>query len=77
MVVQDFEDLRIYQESRALAKQVYKITKSADFRYDTRFVQQIRASAGSISDNIAEGFERQGTKEFRNFIIIARAHVVN
>ena len=72
MVVQDFEDLRIYQESRALAKQVYKITKSADFRYDTRFVQQIRASAGSISDNIAEGFERQGTKEFRNFIIIAK-----
>lgn len=58
--------------SRALAKQVYQITKTDDFKYDTRFVQQIRASAGSISDNIAEGFERQGTKEFKNFIIIAK-----
>lgn len=72
MIVQDFEDLRIYQESRALAKQVYQITKSGDFKYDTRFVQQIRASSGSVSDNIAEGFERQGTKEFRNFLIIAK-----
>ena len=72
MIVQDFEELRIYQESRALAKQVYQITKQGDFRYDTRFVQQIRAAAGSISDNIAEGFERQGTKEFKNFIVIAK-----
>ena len=47
--------------SRALAKQVYKITKTG-----------IRASSGSISDNIVEGFERQGTKEFKNFIIIAK-----
>jgi len=70
--VNDFEDLAIYQKSRALAKQVYQITKSGDFRYDTRFVQQIRASAGSISDNIAEGFERQGTKEFKNFLFIAK-----
>lgn len=72
MVVQDFEDLRIYQQSRNLAKQVYQITKVGDFKTDYRFVQQIRASAGSVSDNIAEGFERQGTKEFKNFLIIAK-----
>lgn len=58
--------------SRALVKQVYKITKTGDFKYDTRFVQQIRASSGSISDNIAEGFERQVTKEFKNFIIMEK-----
>lgn len=72
MFVKDFEDLAIYQKSRAIAKQVYQITKSGDFKYDTRFVQQIRASSGSISDNIAEGFERQGTKEFKNFLFIAK-----
>lgn len=72
MVVQDFEDLRIYQQSRSLAKQVYQITKVGEFKTDYRFVQQIRASAGSVSDNIAEGFERQGTKEFKNFLIIAK-----
>lgn len=72
MTVQDFEELAIYQKSRVLAKQVYEITRQGEFRYDTRFVQQIRAAAGSISDNIAEGFERQGNKEFINFLYIAK-----
>lgn len=67
MKVQNFEDLAIYQKSCELAEQVYKITRTGEFKHDTRFVQQIRASAGSVSDNIAEGFERQGNKEFINF----------
>ncbi|MGM9819738.1 MAG: four helix bundle protein [Candidatus Onthomorpha sp.] len=70
--VNDFEELTIYQNSRKLAKQVYDITRQGYFRYDTRFVQQIRASSGSISDNIAEGFERQGNKEFKQFLYIAK-----
>ncbi len=72
MSVTDFEDLIIYKLSRSLAKQVYDITKVGEFKFDTRFVQQIRASAGSISDNIAEGYERQGNKEFKNFLYIAK-----
>jgi len=71
-MVSDFEELAIYQQSRALAKQVYEITRKGEFKYDTRFVQQIRASSGSISDNIAEGFERQGNKEFLQFLYIAK-----
>ena len=72
MTVTDFEDLIIYQKSRELAKQIYEITRQGEFKFDTRFVQQIRAAAGSISDNIAEGFERQGNKEFKNFLYIAK-----
>lgn len=72
MTIKDFEDLVIYQKSRELAKKVYVITRQDEFKYDTRFVQQIRAAAGSISDNIAEGFERQGNKEFKNFLFIAK-----
>ena len=72
MTVRDFEDLVIYQKSRELAKRVYEITRQGDFKFDTRFVQQIRAAAGSVSDNIAEGFERQGNKEFKNFLFIAK-----
>lgn len=71
-MINDFEDLVIYQKSRELAKQVYAITRQGDFRFDTRFVQQIRAAVGSVSDNIAEGFERQGNKEFKNFLYIAK-----
>lgn len=71
-MVSDFEELLIYQQSRALAKQVYDITRQGEFKYDTRFVQQMRASSGSISDNIAEGFERQGNREFLQFLYIAK-----
>ena len=67
-----FEDLAIFQSARSLCKEVYVITKDGDFSRDSRFVQQIHAAAGSIMDNIAEGFERQGNKEFVNFLYIAK-----
>ena len=67
-----FEDLSIFQMARELCKQVYAITKKGEFHKDMRFVQQIRAAAGSIMDNIAEGFERAGNKEFVNFLFIAK-----
>ena len=67
-----FEDLKIFQMARDLAKEVYAITKEGEFYKDSRFVQQIHASAGSVMDNIAEGFERDGNKEFINFLYIAK-----
>ena len=67
-----FEDLTIFQTARNLCKEVYAITKEGGFHKDTRFVQQIRASAGSVMDNIAEGYERDGNKEFINFLYIAK-----
>ena len=70
--VERFEDLVIWQQARRLSKEVYEITRLSDFRYDSRFVQQIRAAVGSIMDNIAEGFERDGNKEFVQFLYIAK-----
>jgi four helix bundle protein len=70
--VKDFEELAIFQKARELSKKIYPITQRVEFKYDTRFVQQIRAAAGSIMDNIAEGFERGGNKEFLNFLYIAK-----
>ena len=67
-----FEDLEIFQFARKLCKEVYEITKEGEFHKDTRFVQQIHASAGSVMDNIAEGYEREGNKEFVNFLYIAK-----
>ena len=63
---QKFEELAIFQMARELCKEVYKITKEKEFSKDSRFVQQIHASSGSVMDNIAEGFEREGNKEFVN-----------
>ena len=70
--METFEDLTIFLKARELSKQVYQITRQGEFKYDSRFVQQIRASAGSVMDNIAEGYERQGNKEFKNFLYIAK-----
>lgn len=69
---QKFEDLDIFQTARNLCKEVYTITKEGEFHKDVRFVQQIHASAGSVMDNIAEGYEREGNKEFVNFLYIAK-----
>ena len=70
--VDRFEDSVIWQQARRLSKEVYEITRLGDFRYDSRFVQQIRAAAGSVMDNIAEGFERDGNKEFIQFLYVAK-----
>ena len=70
--METFEDLAIFLKARELSKQVYQITRQGEFKYDSRFVQQIRASVGSVMDNIAEGYERQGNKEFKNFLYIAK-----
>ena len=69
---QKFEELAIFQMARELCKEVYIITKEKEFNKDSRFVQQIHASAGSVMDNIAEGYEREGNKEFVNFLYIAK-----
>ena len=70
--VRDFEELAIFQKARELSKKIYPVTNKDGFKSDFRFVQQIRAAVGSIMDNIAEGFERGGTKEFINFLFIAK-----
>ena len=64
--------MEVFQKARELCKCVYSITNQEPFKGDYRFVQQIRAAAGSIMDNIAEGYERNGNKEFVNFLYIAK-----
>lgn len=70
--IEKFEDLKIFQMARALCKDIYQVTDKKPFKYDSRFVQQIHAAAGSIMDNIAEGYERDGNKESVNFLYIAK-----
>ena len=67
-----FEDLPIWQDARALAKDIYRITSTDQFSKDYRFCGQIRAAIGSVMDNIAEGFERENNKEFIQFLYFAK-----
>ena len=67
-----FEDLEIWQEARRLAKEIHIISIETELKNDFRFRDQIKASSGSVIDNIAEGFERNGNLEFRQFLSIAK-----
>jgi len=72
MKVTRFEDLEIWKLARGLYRLVYKITSDEPFSRDFKFRDQIRHSSGSVSDNIAEGFERGGNKEFIQFLSVAK-----
>jgi four helix bundle protein len=67
-----FEELDIWQKARMFSRNIIGITGRAVFSTDFRLVSQIRASAGSVMDNIAEGFERSGNREFIQFLYIAK-----
>ena len=67
-----FEDLEIWQEARKLAKEVFILSKETDLKTEFRFKEQIKASSGSVMDNIAGGIERDGNLEFRQFLSIAK-----
>jgi len=73
MKITRFEDLEIWQLARELCKYVFKVTSQEPFCQDYRFRDQIRAAAGSAMDNIAEGFERGGNKEFIQFLSVSKS----
>lgn len=70
--IKQFEDLEIWQESRILCKEIFNLSKKNNFNNDYKFKNQILSSSGSVMDNIAEGFERDGNNEFRQFLSIAK-----
>jgi len=76
MKVTRFEDLEIWQLARELCKYVFKGTSREPFCSDFRFRDQMRAVAGSSMDNIAEGFDRGGNKEFIQFLYVSKSSLL-
>jgi len=70
--IEKFEDIHAWQKARVLAKDVYLVSKS-NFNNDFAFKDQIRRACGSVMDNIAEGYERGGKREFIQFLSVAKA----
>ena len=71
--IERFEDLEIWQKARDICTDVFNIRKSSNLKTDFKLYEQINGSSGSIMDNIAEGFERNGNKEFKQFLSVAKA----
>ncbi len=68
-----FEDLDNWKLSKDVANQVYDVTSIGKFSQDYVLRDQVRRAVVSIFSNIAEGFERNGNKEFLQFLSIAKA----
>ena len=56
--VKSFEDLRVFQDARALTGHIWRITRNKPFYSDKVLIGQLRRAGLSIVSNIAEGFER-------------------
>ncbi len=72
MPYQSFEDLPVWQAAIDLALRVYQLTEDPAFRETGDLPDQLRRAALSVSNNIAEGYERGTTPERLMFLYIAR-----
>ena len=72
MTYSRFEELPVWQEAICLADEVYNMTEHKDWSGSRSLRDQLERAALSVSNNIAEGFERGTTNELLAFLYIAR-----
>jgi len=70
--IKRFEEIKAWQEARELAKLVYDVVREGKFAKDFGLRDQIQRAAVSVGSNIAEGFARNGNKEFVKFLWMQR-----
>ncbi|QOG01954.1 four helix bundle protein [Flavobacterium sp. MDT1-60] len=70
--IQKFEDLEIWRMARTICQQIEFLIQNTNLKTNYSLKDQIDRSSGSIMDNIAEGFERNGNREFIQFLSIAK-----
>ncbi|MEI6532881.1 MAG: four helix bundle protein [Candidatus Roizmanbacteria bacterium] len=72
MKINNFEELVVWQKARELTLEIYTIFSTIK---DYGFKDQIQRASISVMNNIAEGFERKGDKEFSRFLFIAKGSI--
>lgn len=70
--IRKFEDLETWQLARKLNIKLIPYLKAMAEKREYELKNQLDAAAGSVMDNIAEGFERDGNKEFIQFLAISK-----
>ena len=73
--IEKFEDIEAWKLMRELTKEIYTITQAGDFAKDYGLRDQIRRAAVSVMSNIAEGYERNGNREFLQFLSQAKGSI--
>jgi len=73
MYYKRFEEIKVWQDSRNYTNCIYKLIRGNDeLRRDFSLCDQLKRATYSIMLNISEGFERKSTKEFANYLNIAK-----
>jgi four helix bundle protein len=72
MKIERFEDLRVWQVAKDLAKEIYSLKCKTEYGLDIGYKDQIQRASISIMSNIAEGFDYRNDKDFIRFLRIAR-----
>lgn len=67
-----YQDIEAWQKARELTNKVYLLTKQSEFHKDYALTDQLHRACISVMSNIAEGFERDRTKEFIQFLLYAK-----
>nr|WP_294926845.1 four helix bundle protein [uncultured Flavobacterium sp.] len=70
--IEKFEDLEIWRMARTICQQIEFLIQNTSLKTNYSSKDQIDRSSGPIMDNIAEGFERNGNREFIQFLSIAK-----
>ena len=71
MSIKTYKDLEIWQIGKSVVKDVYQLTGSFPKEELYGLTSQMRRAAISIPSNVAEGFRRRHTKEYKQFLHIA------
>ncbi len=71
--MQSFRDLQVWQRAMELTVAVYRLTQHFPREEAFGLTSQLRRSAVSVPSNIAEGHGRMNPREFKHFLLIARA----
>ena len=74
--MKDYKELEVWQKAVNLVVDIYRLTKNFPIEEKYGLVSQIRRSATSFPANIAEGWGRGSTKEYINFLMIARGSLM-
>jgi len=72
MTYERFEDVPVWQKAAQLYEATEELLENRNFGGTRGFRDQLDRAALSVSNNIAEGFERGTTNELLAFIYIAR-----
>ncbi|MBR1763620.1 MAG: four helix bundle protein [Eubacterium sp.] len=75
MAILSFKDLVVWQKSMCLVTEIYKLTKLLPDEERYALSSQMRRAVVSIPSNIAEGQQRNTSREFVHFLCVARGSI--